>query len=585
MPIGVNPAPSDFRSAPKYVVGNVPNGDSASAYAANGFFYFPDTGDGAGIAAALAAAAAVVGDVWVRPGTYDLSAGSVAVPMQIAANVSLHGAGQGATIILSKQNPDSQQAFECQAGVAISDVTISTNGSSTYSGVTSYAMVKATGGGVKLQDVSFTLQTTESGGSTGLRHAFLLDTGGNTSLPFASLENVFVQADGATTPTTTPTSLIKVLEGTISARAVTTFGGDIAYEVYNQNPDPSSGGSVLFAQDTLCIAFAKSGAWFHQIVNPGNPSGGALRLASVIFVGDFGGGALYGVQLQGGSLHVLRSNYVINVNTGVIVDPPVGVTASGQLSNTLINAFSTGVEIGTGTGAVNGFGVSDSDIAAELYGVRVEKTGTATEGITVASNTIATSYAGGSKPIYIQDALNTVPSGNVITQSDGGDLASSAIWVVNSAHCTCTDNLIVSDNGYGIRIDNGSDFATLSGNDVTLSNPNSAACYLLSSSRNVVQGNIARVDAGGSSACVGLDVTGTASLCTIVANTVEVEAGFGISIAGTKNSCNGNTMGVDTTPISAILVTGASNVVVGNVCGTTVPVTDTGAGNVVANNL
>jgi hypothetical protein len=31
MPIGVNPAPSDFRSAPKYVVGNVPNGDSASA--------------------------------------------------------------------------------------------------------------------------------------------------------------------------------------------------------------------------------------------------------------------------------------------------------------------------------------------------------------------------------------------------------------------------------------------------------------------------------------------------------------------------------------------------------------------------
>ena len=61
------------RFAPRYLVGNVPNGDDSNAYSTGGFSYFPDPGDGTGIVAALTAAAAKAGRVYVRSGTYNIS--------------------------------------------------------------------------------------------------------------------------------------------------------------------------------------------------------------------------------------------------------------------------------------------------------------------------------------------------------------------------------------------------------------------------------------------------------------------------------------------------------------------------------
>jgi len=84
------------RFAPKYLVGNVPAGDSATPYSQAGFEYIPDPGDGSGIAAALIAASLPggLGDVWIRPGIYTLVTGGLVVP----AGVRLMGAGD-ATVL------------------------------------------------------------------------------------------------------------------------------------------------------------------------------------------------------------------------------------------------------------------------------------------------------------------------------------------------------------------------------------------------------------------------------------------------------------------------------------------------------
>lgn len=87
IPFGGGGAPVTDHFAPRYLVGNIPAGDPAAAQGAP-FSYIPDPGDGTGIAAALAAAAVVPGDVWIRPGVYDL-ANTLVVP----AGVRVQGAG------------------------------------------------------------------------------------------------------------------------------------------------------------------------------------------------------------------------------------------------------------------------------------------------------------------------------------------------------------------------------------------------------------------------------------------------------------------------------------------------------------
>lgn len=90
---GIPPGSVDH-FAPRYIVGNVPAGDTAPVQPAP-FQYIPDSGDGAGIATALAAAAISGGDIWIRRGTYDFAAGAVATPLTIPAGVRVRGEGGG----------------------------------------------------------------------------------------------------------------------------------------------------------------------------------------------------------------------------------------------------------------------------------------------------------------------------------------------------------------------------------------------------------------------------------------------------------------------------------------------------------
>jgi hypothetical protein len=56
-------------------------------------------------------------------------------------------------------------------------------------------------------------------------------------------------------------------------------------------------------------------------------------------------------------------------------------------------------------------------------------------------------------------------------------------------------------------------------------------------------------------------------------------------ILGDRNACSTNVGGVDTSPVASIEVSGDNNTVGFNVCNTTPPVLDTGAGNEVAHNI
>lgn len=87
---GAGPTPpggQDIR-APKLIVGNEPAGDTAAVCD------FLDPGDGTGFAAALAAAADTGGDIWLRPGRYNLGLpDSPALPLVLPGGVTIRGSG------------------------------------------------------------------------------------------------------------------------------------------------------------------------------------------------------------------------------------------------------------------------------------------------------------------------------------------------------------------------------------------------------------------------------------------------------------------------------------------------------------
>lgn len=108
--------------APRIIVGNVPNGDPAVAQVAP-FEYIPDPGDGSGILQALSTIGFGGGEIYIRPGTYDFSLGSVQGPLAVPSGVHIRGAGVEATVILTAQVGD-QGAFLLQHITSLSDMTI-----------------------------------------------------------------------------------------------------------------------------------------------------------------------------------------------------------------------------------------------------------------------------------------------------------------------------------------------------------------------------------------------------------------------------------------------------------------------------
>lgn len=121
--------------APKYLVGNTANGDSPVAYTNAGFRYIPDPGDGSGIALALSYANpadpdfVAEGDIWIRPGVYDLNgSGSPTIPMELAAGIVVRGSGNKTSILA--RNSGNQSVFSMKSSSELRDLRINYFGES-----------------------------------------------------------------------------------------------------------------------------------------------------------------------------------------------------------------------------------------------------------------------------------------------------------------------------------------------------------------------------------------------------------------------------------------------------------------------
>ena len=101
--------------APKYLVGNVPAGDSAVGYNTGGFMYIPDPGDCTGIVLALTLPNGP-GDVWIRPGTYTMS--PALTRLLVLSTTRVWGAGEDYTIIVGNATDNCIVELEGETEIA-----------------------------------------------------------------------------------------------------------------------------------------------------------------------------------------------------------------------------------------------------------------------------------------------------------------------------------------------------------------------------------------------------------------------------------------------------------------------------------
>jgi hypothetical protein len=171
--VGGGPPPpgSQDHFAPKYLVGNVPKGDSATAYSSGGFQYIPDTGNGAGIAAAIAAATASPGDIWIRPGTYNLtSAGAPASPYAVPSGVLVRGAGN--STVINGRLTGNQTVFTLATTSELRDLRINVIGE--FNSILGDGVVECNGSTSSPSRVErVDIQLSNLGGSTLLKAAIL----------------------------------------------------------------------------------------------------------------------------------------------------------------------------------------------------------------------------------------------------------------------------------------------------------------------------------------------------------------------------------------------------------------------------
>ncbi len=145
--------------APKYLIGNVPNGDPAVAQT-GAFRYIPDPGDGTGIALAITESTAAPGDIWVRPGTYTWTGADRLI---VPANRTIRGAGRGLTLIINNNDAAGDNTmFELAAGAELSQMSI-TKGATL--GAKGTALVAITAVGARVWDFEFDLSAAATAGS------------------------------------------------------------------------------------------------------------------------------------------------------------------------------------------------------------------------------------------------------------------------------------------------------------------------------------------------------------------------------------------------------------------------------------
>ena len=610
------PPSSQDRFAPKYLVGNTANGDSAVAYNTAGFRYIPDTGNGAGIAAALLAANAglggVTGDVWIRPGTYNFGlAGSPSTPLTIPAGVRVQGAGfqqTGGTILTAKSAAGAdQRLFDIDELAQLQDLLIDVPASA-GGGFSNY-VVKVQGFGVTIANVAIAASMTTVTPAT-LRYLLRVDV--QNSGPPVSLENVFLINVTGAQDTPSDSSLLLVQRGQVSARYISATGGGHGIEVANAAVSQGGNSQCSLRADDVFIDLSRSrGIFYHEVAGEGQAPGTVkVHRAQIKELSLF---ASHGVQLDSGEAHTL-SDCVIDLGN--------------------ING-SVGVEVGSTTGSCTDVLVTGCKVLARGIGVLFSATGEnlVTRGSVTDCDIEVDDPFSSRTGIYIVNASEiSATSNNISAQGNSQGFTTTAVFVVNSSDVLIDDNVIKTTSAQsqgGAAIDLGVpgqppfggpvQRVTISGNNIITSERYAVRArgidskWIVVSDNNIktfednvnfppisaifstvvrtaITGNV--IDHGSEDQVTpsGPAINAAGARCTVSGNTVEMNSGSNdaaIVVQSTQTACTGNSIGLTGQyPVAAILLlnTSSSCTCVSNVCGTVPPVDDQGALNEVAHN-
>lgn len=358
------------RFAPKYLVGNVPAGDSNVPYSSDGFTYFPDLlGNGAAIEAALTAAGGFCGDVWIRPGTYNLglpgSPGTM--PLQIPSGVRVYGSGYGGgedglvgTQIIGKAGVgEDQSVFDMQFASQLHQLIIQSPQSlGTIIGKQYVVGVRSFN--TTIANVAIFTAMDQSPSAV-QRHALYIDPGpGAPAVAPVSLDNVLLINDfKEDTAVPVDSSNLKMVNGSVSARNLSVRGCAKGIEVANGliASGPSGDRVCEFRGDDVFVeAQTLIGIHYYEAVSgPNLPFGkGSIRLNRARVSGMLSENAI-GVLLDSGNGHALSECKIdLSDTTGskgvlVIADTGTATSTNVTISACEISARSIGVGFTTNT--------------------------------------------------------------------------------------------------------------------------------------------------------------------------------------------------------------------------------------------
>lgn len=444
--------------APRYIVGNVPAGDPNTAQAAP-FVYIPDPGDGTGIASALALASATPGDVWIRPGTYNLTTRAAALAaMLVPAGVKVRCAGRGLVTIVGQTALD-QGVFRMAANSALEDCTITVaagaNGTAGQRGV-----ITVEGDAVALARVSV---SGALNAAAALRAAISLAPLAVFGLPQSvSVQDISATFTG-TNGTVDPCAPIEIQPAPNSSAAwsmsvenLTTSGGD--YGIVDPNANATSPTSFISLRDATLSGWVYGGLSTWSVVDAHDlrvASSTANAAADLIAVSTR---TTLTTALRDITLEV--SGKGATVASGIHIRTPP--TAGGQNPAPGSPLIDQVVLVGTGPGGIFGIGVwldVSSAVGGVVRGVNgffnlsgVE-VGIGCDGVTV-RDVYVQFGADGPQVVGVYSASPRTKVSNV-TVSGGVPLAGNAYGVfldVGATECSVQGNTLAMTNGFGINL-------------------------------------------------------------------------------------------------------------------------------------
>jgi hypothetical protein len=608
------PVTSQDRFAPKYLVGNTDYGDSAVAYNTAGFRYIPDTGNGAGIALALSAAAANPGDVWIRPGTYDFGKpGAPSTPLVIPPGCRVQGSGFGAingTVLQAKS-----AASDTQAVFRISDLSQLHNlviivPESEGAGVDDY-IVRVEGIGATIANIGIVASMTTDTPSA-LR--YLLRINPVNSGPPIALENVLLNNSSKASDTPSDSALLLVQTGNVTARNITTSGGGRGIEV--ANAAVLSGGNrqcSLRADDVYIDLCVQRGIYYHEVA-PENQAPGEVKVHRAK-IEDFAveQPGCVGVLLDSGEGHTL-SDCVIDMasvsgSVGVAVTSTSGSCTDVVVTGCKIESSATGILFQpTGENVVTRCSVTDCEVS--VAGALFDRAGIYIYGsteITVTSSKISAqgqALGFATRAVYVRNSSDVVIGENVIKTFSAQSTAAAAIDLGDSGQppagtsvqrVTVSSNDIITSERYAVRAQGGtSKWLVVSDNNIRTfvdnANFRPVGAVYTTIDRSSVTGNVINHCADDQIAATGVAIIAIGDRATVASNTIEMNIASNdpaISVQGAQTSCTGNSIGLTGQyPTAAILLnaTSVDCTCVSNTCGTVPPVDDQGTTNEVAHN-